>query len=296
MNFFNKNAFFCTWITAVSVSLLMAACGDSNSSTSAAGVDSISSSSSLPIEVSSSSERSYLNPNINYGTMTDDRDGQVYKTVKIGKQVWMAENLNYGDSVQTPSLDGKSWCYNNDLAMCALAGRLYTWAAAIDSVALANDPVNPQSCGNKVSCSRLREDSLAIPLQGVCPSGWHLPNEAEWQALLDRVGGERTAGKILKSSQQWDGEVRGTNDFGFSVIPAGTRDSLLEFHSAGTQAHFISTTSGVYKTVGFQVVDNQFVTILSLFGCDEKSDYMCDEAILHQYYKKNGYSVRCLQN
>ena len=70
-------------------------------------------------------------------TLTDNRDGQVYKTVTIGDQIWMAENLNYADSSETPSLEGKSWCFDNDTAKCTTGGRLYTWAAAIDSVKLA---------------------------------------------------------------------------------------------------------------------------------------------------------------
>ena len=67
-------------------------------------------------------------------TLTDNRDGQVYKTVTIGDQIWMAENLNYADSSETPSLKGKSWCFDNDTAKCTTGGRLYTWAAAIDLV------------------------------------------------------------------------------------------------------------------------------------------------------------------
>ncbi|MBR6942909.1 MAG: hypothetical protein IKH55_07585, partial [Fibrobacter sp.] len=120
-----------------------------------------------------------LNPKIKYDTMIDPRDKQVYKVVKIDvpdtnySQVWMAENLNYADSVKTPSLKGRNWCYNNDEKNCNVGGRYYTWAAAIDSVALANDPKEPLDCGYGKTCG------LNHSVQGICPDGWHLPTLRE---------------------------------------------------------------------------------------------------------------------
>ena len=67
-------------------------------------------------------------------------------------QVWMAENLNYADSVTTPSLVGKNWCYGNKVENCDVAGRLYTWTAAIDSVALY-DGGNGVVCGYGMACT-----------------------------------------------------------------------------------------------------------------------------------------------
>ncbi|MCF0224656.1 MAG: hypothetical protein HUK20_10340, partial [Fibrobacter sp.] len=66
------------------------------------------------------------------GTLFDSRNGIVYKTVTIGTQTWMAENLNYDDSVSTPNLKGGSWCYDNKDENCETYGRLYTWAAAMN--------------------------------------------------------------------------------------------------------------------------------------------------------------------
>ena len=89
----------------------------------------------------------YLNPEITYGEVEDERDGQIYKTITIDSLVWMAENLNYADSINSPSLLGKSWCYGNEPENCLKYGRIYTFGAAVDSFALANDPDNPVQCG-----------------------------------------------------------------------------------------------------------------------------------------------------
>ncbi|MCK9182585.1 MAG: hypothetical protein M0P13_06880, partial [Fibrobacteraceae bacterium] len=67
-----------------------------------------------------------------YGEIPDSRDGQVYKTVTIGTQTWMAKNLNYADSIAMPNLAGNSWCYENSADNCAKYGRLYTWTGAMD--------------------------------------------------------------------------------------------------------------------------------------------------------------------
>ena len=156
--------------------------------------DKMSSSSSVTlgnIEMSSDSTRdSYLNPKIKYDSIVDSRDGQVYKTVKIGDQVWMAQNLNYADSVKTPSLKGRSWCFENDSTNCLTYGRLYTWAAAVDS-------------------------------QGICPEGWHLPNKSEWELLVETVGSQ--SGSKLKSLAGWSYDGNGVDEFGFSALPAGYR-------------------------------------------------------------------------
>ena len=188
-----------------------------------------SSSSVIPDESSDSSafpdgwswdvpKETYLNPKIAYDSIVDPRDGKIYKTVMIGDQVWMAENLNYADSVKTPSLKGKSWCYNNVAANCDVAGRLYTWAAAIDSVKLANDADNPQDCGVDKVCT------LPAKVQGICPPGWHLPLYEEWQTLFSMARGDsgRLTAKILKSRSGWRDNRNGTDDFGFSTLPAGT--------------------------------------------------------------------------
>ena len=157
---------------------------------SEAAMTSSSRHSGLDPESSGSTEESYLNPKIKYDSIVDSRDGQVYKTVKIGNQVWMAQNLNYADSVKTPSLKGRSWCFENDSTNCLTYGRLYTWAAAVDS-------------------------------QGICPEGWHLPNKSEWELLVEAVGSQ--SGSKLKSLAGWSYDGNGVDEFGFSALPAGYR-------------------------------------------------------------------------
>ncbi|MDD7297792.1 FISUMP domain-containing protein, partial [Fibrobacter intestinalis] len=124
---------------------------DTLSSSSAA--DSLSSSSSAIVSssseaVSSSSPQvkpnwTYLNPAVSYGELTDARDGQVYKTVQIGEQIWMAENLNYAYNKGT----AQSYCYNNSADSCAKYGRLYLWSAAMDSAAVFGGCGYGSTCG-----------------------------------------------------------------------------------------------------------------------------------------------------
>lgn len=217
----------------------------------------------------------FLNPEITYGTMTDTRDNKTYKIVKIGDQVWMAENLNYADSTKTPSLKGKSWCYENAADSCAKYGRLYTWAAAIDSVALANDADNPQICGYGKTCT------LPTVVQGVCPEGWHLPSYDEWETLFKAVGGSSAAGKALKSGSGWSGNGNGTDAYGFSALPAGYRYRYGYFDYAGNIAIFWSASQ--YENNS----DRAYYMSLS-YGYEDANVYYNDK-----YY---GYSVRCLQD
>lgn len=216
-----------------------------------------------------------LNPDIDYGTMTDERDGKVYKTVKIGEQVWMAENLNF-DPGQGGSGENKydwSWCYQDSVRYCNVTGRLYTWAAAIDSVKLATDADNPQDCGYKKTCT------LPAKVQGICPTSWHLPTYAEWNALFTAVGGQSTAGKVLKSQSGWYNNGNGTDAFGFSALPAGYRHNNGCFNYEGSYAYFWSSTE----------IDSGNVYSMDLY-CNYENAGL---SYRKEYY---GFSVRCLKD
>lgn len=243
-------------------------------------VDAASSSSTIENFDSSSSEKQnafgnksrddFLNPEINYGTFKDPRDNQEYKVVKIGEQTWFAQNLNYADSVGTPSLKGKSWCYNNDEANCEVAGRLYTWAAAIDSVTQAGEGLD---CGYGKTCE------MPAKVQGICPTGWHLPSYKEWSTLFETVGGQSNAGKILKSATGWYSTGNGTDAYGFSALPAGGRDYNGDFSGGGYDAYFWSSSElgGSYACYMF-------------LGYDYEAAYL----YFNDWYY--GFSVRCLKD
>lgn len=227
----------------------------------------------------------YLNPEITYESIVDSRDGQTYKTVKIGNQVWMAENLNYADSAKTPSLKGKSWCYDNNPESCAVAGRLYTWAAAIDSVKLANDQEHPRDCGYGKICT------LPDTVYGICPDGWHLPTNAEWKTLFVEVGGCTlleyssysscpSAGKILKSQTGWRGD-KGSDAYGFSAIQVGRRSA--EGYFDYDETYFWSV-----------VEDDGYKANYMAYGIN--LGYTYDFTGLDYHSKRSGGSVRCLKN
>ncbi|HIA36920.1 MAG TPA: hypothetical protein EYN89_09405, partial [Flavobacteriales bacterium] len=125
----------------------------------------------------------FLLPTIAFGQITDKRDGKTYKTVIIGTQEWMAENLAFKPS------SGNYWAYDDNNSNVAKYGYLYDWETA----------------------------------QNVCPSGWHLPTDEEWTTLTDYLGGEEVAGTKMKSTSGWKDNGIGTNESGFSGLPGGYR-------------------------------------------------------------------------
>lgn len=151
-----------------------------------------------------------------YGSVKDDRDGQTYKTVKIGSQWWMAENLNYAYLQPTASEDSSSFCYNNLPENCEKYGRLYLWSAMMDSAGVFPENTKTKGCGKGVECK------VSETVRGVCPKGWHVPDSSEWLTLRDAMDEFSISdwSKKLKSTSGWSDE-NGTDEYGFSALPGG---------------------------------------------------------------------------
>lgn len=139
------------------------------------------------------------------GSLTDERDGRTYKIVKIGNQIWMAENLiasqyNDGTDIRLVS-DATSWKNMSTPAYCYYtatfkgnSGAFYNW--------------------------------FIVNTGKLCPLGWHVPNDVEWTVLIDYLGGESEAGGRLKESAtaHWDSpNTAATNESGFTALPCGYR-------------------------------------------------------------------------
>ena len=159
-------------------------------------------------------------------SLCDVRDGKLYRYVTIGSQTWMAENLNYEYKVNGSTYG--SFCYQNSADSCAMYGRFYTWAAAMDTATTG--------CGYGTTCA-----ASSGKVQGICPGGWHLPDTAEWHALFAAVGGADSAGTKLKSTSGWY-NGNGTDAYGFSALPSGFRYNDGYFYYAGNYADFWSSS------------------------------------------------------
>lgn len=142
---------------------------------------------------------------------TVEYNGYTYKTVGIGTQMWMAENLR-----TTAGVDS-SWCFNDEPENCEIYGRLYTWATAMG----IDEKYQNQSA---LKDGVISDSSYN---QGICPKGWHIPSDDEWQTLFDFVdasNGVATAGQSLcDPNGAWKDydDYPMTNDYGFSAVPGG---------------------------------------------------------------------------
>jgi uncharacterized protein (TIGR02145 family) len=208
------------------------------------------------------------NPNLSYGTMTD-QEGNVYKTIVIGSQEWMAENLNTsiyrnGDAIPT-NLDDAVWqtttsgawaYYNNDASYACPYGKLYNWYTCVDA-------------------------------RQLCPTGWHVPTDAEWTVLTDYLGGEGVAGGKMKTTGTieaatglwYSPNAEATNSSGFSGAPGGFRDYLGVYDGIGNFGYWWISSEG-----DADYAWNRFL------------GYFYGYADRGNFNKHFGFSVRCLRD
>jgi len=172
----------------------------------------------------------------------DTRDGEVYKTVQIGDQVWMAENLKFS------SVDSRA-VYSKSTMLSDVFGKLYCWEMALE----------------------------------VCPDGWHLPSDEEWETLADHLGGEDVAGSKMKEiSKYWNSlNEEASNESGFSALPGGLLEDPEDtsYPYMGEMGFFWSNGEKSRSAAWFRYVKYDG-NLLKAGNGD----------------KKNGMSVRCLKD
>ena len=202
------------------------------------------------------------------GPNITDAENNTYKTVTIGTQTWMAENLKvtkYNDGTAIPNItDNTQWSnlttgawsyYNNDVANNAKYGKLYNWYA-----------LSKISNGNK----------------NVCPTGWHVPTDAEWTVLTDYLGGESVAGGKMKEvgTTSWNSpNTDATNTSLFTGLPGGYRYNSGGYGSIGNDGYWWSSTENNTYYAWYR-------TLFNVHG----------DTYRNSNYKKFGLSVRCLRD
>lgn len=187
---------------------------------------------------------------------TDTRDSKSYNTVQIGTQCWMAQNLSYNQSSF-----GNDWCYDNDCPTYETTyGRLYDWAAVMQGASATN--ANPSG------------------VQGVCPSGWHVPSSAE-QTVLRSFLGANDGGQMKETGTvHWTTPNTGaTNSSGFTGLPAGMVEASI-FYDIGTWARFWSTA-----VIGVPTEAQTFYLTYNSATSGSSS-----------YQKVDGFSLRCVKD
>jgi uncharacterized protein (TIGR02145 family) len=174
---------------------------------------------------------------LNSSSSASDCEGKKYKSIVIGTQTWMAENLDCDIS--------GSKCYDDNPANCTAYGRLYDWATAMT----------------------------------VCPLGWHLPTDAEWETLTNFVGGLSTAGKHLKAASGWSGSGNGLDSHNFAALPGGLNYSGILFSTAGNGGYWWTATESATNSAYYRGM------------------YYDNDNVGRQYDNKgNLLSVRCLMD
>jgi len=216
--------------------------------------------------------------NVKKGQLVDSRDGQVYATVRIGKQVWMAQDLNYSDSAQTENLKGASWCWA-DRKGCS--SRLYFWNAAMD-----------------VSSDYQTDVYGKSPIRGLCPEDWHIPSSEEWEELINTVGGYEESWLNLKS---WGYEKDGRmpmdtygfdatiNEGGFLTTPGYGDCDVNSCWCTNKEGIYFDCTAGSFYW-SFTEVNGNKASVMHIYYADDQIVHIMSAA------KTSVYSVRCIKD
>lgn len=152
---------------------------------------------------------------VTYGTLTDARDGQTYKTVVIGEKEWMAENLNFYKSTDGSIVMDSSFCYDDNPANCEKYGRLYQEFDAAEA----------------------------------CPEGWSMPTEIDWfdfTRVLKNEFPDKNLNEVTRATSGWDDEWKSNNASGFSAVAAGMRNSEGDYVDEEYRAYFWGDKGMVY--------------------------------------------------
>ena len=201
--------------------------------------------------------------------------GQVYHTGQIGNQCWLKQNLNIGkmimgDQDQTNNGQIEKYCYNNDSENCAIYGGLYQWAEIVKYLngASNNSSWNPVPTGNVI---------------GICPNGWHIPSDADWNILINQLGGNEVAGGKMKTATGWapgwSRNGNGSNISGFTGLPTGGR------FDGGNFSHLMST--------GAIWLSPEYNNFSAWYG---GLTYLSAYASLSHFSKDLGRGCRCVQD
>lgn len=255
-----------------------------SSSSSSHHLESSSSLDLLAIFSSSSSER------FSFGTLVDERDGQVYKTIVIAdstrSQTWMAENLNFEYPTDPSSSEPNNYCQSDSAEVCKKYGRLYTWSAAIDSAGIYNH--DAKGCGYTATCE------MANTVHGICPKGYHLPSIDEYDTLQRITGtfGPYSGQKLKAATNDWEdvGTIYGTyvhtygsDTYGFGALPTyapGSHYAAIFWtysQSSGNPGSHGSALDYAFEIIGYEWPDmSPIATELE--------------------YKSKHFSVRCIQD
>ena len=187
----------------------------------------------------------------------------VDEDVTIGAQIWRKCNLSI-EPTGTNNAATNSWCYDNEPANCEEYGRLYDYATAM---------ALPENCNEEECKSQINE-----PHQGICPDNFHIPTNAEWEALIEFAGGEDIAAGKLRAVDGWhESYIAGTDDYKFSALPGGRRYSDETFHIIGYSGEWWSS---------------------SFYGSDAANKMSIDDnsADILGFAKSTGFSVRCVKD